>query len=100
MISFGNGVLMSLRVARRLASAGIAAQVLDMSWLAPSRGHPGCCPVDRQGPVVDDARGTVEVWVSIVRGFGRSRLQRPDSASGERGQLRAIGHRGRARTAE
>jgi 2-oxoisovalerate dehydrogenase E1 component len=35
IISFGNGVLMSLRVARRLASAGIAAQVLDLRWLAP-----------------------------------------------------------------
>jgi 2-oxoisovalerate dehydrogenase E1 component len=35
MISFGNGVPMSLRVARRLAAAGITAQVLDMRWLAP-----------------------------------------------------------------
>jgi 2-oxoisovalerate dehydrogenase E1 component len=35
MISFGNGVPMSLRVAHRLASAGIAAQVLDLRWLAP-----------------------------------------------------------------
>jgi 2-oxoisovalerate dehydrogenase E1 component len=35
MISFGNGVLMSLRVARRLAAAGISAQVLDLRWLAP-----------------------------------------------------------------
>ena len=35
MISFGNGVPMSLRVARRLASAGIAARVLDLRWLAP-----------------------------------------------------------------
>ncbi len=35
MISFGNGVPMSLRVARRLASAGTAAQVLDLRWLAP-----------------------------------------------------------------
>jgi 2-oxoisovalerate dehydrogenase E1 component len=35
MISFGNGVPMSLRVARRLAAAGIAAQVLDLRWLAP-----------------------------------------------------------------
>jgi 2-oxoisovalerate dehydrogenase E1 component len=35
MISFGNGVPMSLRVARRLASVGIAAQVLDLRWLAP-----------------------------------------------------------------
>ena len=35
MISFGNGVAMSLRVARRLAAAGIAAQVVDLRWLAP-----------------------------------------------------------------
>jgi 2-oxoisovalerate dehydrogenase E1 component len=35
MISFGNGVPMSLRVARRLAATGIAAQVLDLRWLAP-----------------------------------------------------------------
>jgi 2-oxoisovalerate dehydrogenase E1 component len=35
MISFGNGVPMSLRVARRLESSGIAAQVLDLRWLAP-----------------------------------------------------------------
>jgi 2-oxoisovalerate dehydrogenase E1 component len=35
MISFGNGVPMSLRVAHRLAAAGISAQVLDLRWLAP-----------------------------------------------------------------
>jgi 2-oxoisovalerate dehydrogenase E1 component len=35
MISFGNGVPMSLRVARRLATVGIAAQVLDLRWLSP-----------------------------------------------------------------
>jgi 2-oxoisovalerate dehydrogenase E1 component len=35
MISFGNGVPMSLRVARRLAAAGIVAEVLDLRWLSP-----------------------------------------------------------------
>jgi 2-oxoisovalerate dehydrogenase E1 component len=35
MITFGNGVPMSLRVARRLADRGIAAEVLDLRWLAP-----------------------------------------------------------------
>ena len=35
MITFGNGVPMSLRVASRLAAAGIAAEVLDLRWLAP-----------------------------------------------------------------
>jgi 2-oxoisovalerate dehydrogenase E1 component len=35
MISFGNGVPMSLRVARRLAAGGVTAEVLDLRWLAP-----------------------------------------------------------------
>ena len=35
MITFGNGVPMSLRVASRLAAAGIAAEVLDLRWPAP-----------------------------------------------------------------
>jgi 2-oxoisovalerate dehydrogenase E1 component len=35
LITFGNGVLMSLRVARRLADVGIEADVLDLRWLAP-----------------------------------------------------------------
>ncbi len=35
MITFGNAVPMSLRVARRLAGNGIRAQVQDLRWLAP-----------------------------------------------------------------
>jgi 2-oxoisovalerate dehydrogenase E1 component len=35
LVTFGNGVRMSLRVARRLAEAGIGARVLDLRWLAP-----------------------------------------------------------------
>ncbi|PZF80446.1 MFS transporter [Jiangella anatolica] len=35
IVTFGNGVPMSLRVARRLADRDIAAQVLDLRWLAP-----------------------------------------------------------------
>ncbi len=35
LVSFGNGVPMSLRVARRLAAAGVACRVLDLRWLAP-----------------------------------------------------------------
>jgi 2-oxoisovalerate dehydrogenase E1 component len=35
MITFGNGVLMSLRVAHRLSQDGIAVDVLDLRWLAP-----------------------------------------------------------------
>jgi 2-oxoisovalerate dehydrogenase E1 component len=35
IITFGNGVPMSLRVLRRLVDAGISARVLDLRWLAP-----------------------------------------------------------------
>jgi len=35
MVTFGNGLFMSLRVARRLSRQGIEARVLDLRWLAP-----------------------------------------------------------------
>jgi 2-oxoisovalerate dehydrogenase E1 component len=35
MVTFGNGLRMSLRVARRLAVRGIGARVVDLRWLAP-----------------------------------------------------------------
>jgi 2-oxoisovalerate dehydrogenase E1 component len=35
IISFGNGVRMSLRAARTLAADGISTRVLDLRWLAP-----------------------------------------------------------------
>jgi 2-oxoisovalerate dehydrogenase E1 component len=35
MISFGNGVRMSLRVSRTLAAQGITAEVMDLRWLNP-----------------------------------------------------------------
>jgi 2-oxoisovalerate dehydrogenase E1 component len=35
IVTFGNGVRMSLRVAARLAESGIRCRVLDLRWLAP-----------------------------------------------------------------
>jgi 2-oxoisovalerate dehydrogenase E1 component len=35
MVTFGNGLRMSLRVARRLAVRGIGVRVVDLRWLAP-----------------------------------------------------------------
>lgn len=35
ILTFGNGLLMSLRVARRLERMDIAARVVDLRWLAP-----------------------------------------------------------------
>ncbi|WP_174372039.1 thiamine pyrophosphate-dependent enzyme [Nocardia pneumoniae] len=54
LVSFANGVPMSLRVARRLARHGIHARVLDLRWLAP-------LPVD---DLVQHARATGRVLVA------------------------------------
>jgi 2-oxoisovalerate dehydrogenase E1 component len=35
IITFANGLYMSLRVARRLARSGVLARILDLRWLAP-----------------------------------------------------------------
>lgn len=35
LVTFGNGLRMSLRAARRLAAAGTSCRVLDLRWLAP-----------------------------------------------------------------
>lgn len=35
IITFANGLYMSMRVARRLARSGIVARILDLRWLAP-----------------------------------------------------------------
>jgi 2-oxoisovalerate dehydrogenase E1 component len=35
IVTFGNGVPMSLRVVRRLAEAGVESRVLDLRWIAP-----------------------------------------------------------------
>ncbi|MDT4944991.1 MAG: 2-oxoisovalerate dehydrogenase component [Pseudonocardiales bacterium] len=35
LVTFGNGVRMCLRVAKRLATEGISARVLDLRWIAP-----------------------------------------------------------------
>ena len=35
LVTFGNGLRMSLRVARRLSAEGVRARVLDLRWLSP-----------------------------------------------------------------
>ncbi len=53
VVTFGNGLRMSLRVAKRLARRGIGVRVVDLRWLAP-------LPVD---DVVREARATGRVLV-------------------------------------
>ncbi|WP_373862341.1 thiamine pyrophosphate-dependent enzyme [Nocardia acidivorans] len=54
IVSFANGVPMSLRVARRLAERGVHARVVDLRWLAP-------LPVD---DLLDNARATGRVLIA------------------------------------
>ncbi len=53
MVTFGNGLRMSLRVARRLVGQGIGVRVVDLRWLAP-------LPAD---DVLREARATGRVLV-------------------------------------
>jgi 2-oxoisovalerate dehydrogenase E1 component len=53
LVSFANGLRMSLRVARQLAERGIGARVLDLRWLAP-------LPLD---DVLREARATGRVLI-------------------------------------
>jgi 2-oxoisovalerate dehydrogenase E1 component len=53
IVTFGNGVPMSLRVAGRLAEAGLTARTLDLRWIAP-------LPID---DIVREATATGRVLV-------------------------------------
>jgi 2-oxoisovalerate dehydrogenase E1 component len=68
LITFGNGVPMSLRVARRLAGLGIGADVLDLRWLAPLPVADLLAAVRRTGRalVVDETRQTGGVGEGVV----------------------------------
>ncbi|MFP5283650.1 MAG: thiamine pyrophosphate-dependent enzyme, partial [Actinomycetes bacterium] len=60
LVTFGNGVPMSLRVGRRLASSGVTARVLDLRWLAPLPEADLLAEAARTGRVlvVDETRHT------------------------------------------
>jgi 2-oxoisovalerate dehydrogenase E1 component len=58
LVTFGNGVPMSLRVAARLAPEGIGARVFDLRWLAPLPSSELLAEAERTGRVlvVDETR--------------------------------------------
>ena len=68
IITFGNGVPMSLRVAARLAELGIAAEVLDLRWLAPLPVADLLAAARRTGRVLvaDETRRTGGVGEGVV----------------------------------
>jgi 2-oxoisovalerate dehydrogenase E1 component len=79
MISFGNGVPMSLRVARRLAASGVAAQVLDLRWLAPLPVEDIRAAAESIGRVlvVDETRHTGGVGEGVVTALVESGFTGP-----------------------
>jgi 2-oxoisovalerate dehydrogenase E1 component len=68
LVSFANGVPMSLRVARRLADRGIRTRVLDLRWLAPLPVDDLLRHADATGRVlvVDETRRTGGVSEAIL----------------------------------
>jgi 2-oxoisovalerate dehydrogenase E1 component len=83
LVTWANGLLMSLRVAERLAAEGIDCRVLDMRWLAP-------LPIDdivqHAGEVgnvlvVDETRHTGGVGEGVLAGLVEA---------GHRGELRRV----------
>jgi len=71
MISFGNGVPMSLRVADRLRHQGIVARVCDLRWLAPLPIEDVLVEAQLAGRVlvVDETRHDGGVGEGIVTGL-------------------------------
>ncbi|NHU43619.1 MULTISPECIES: thiamine pyrophosphate-dependent enzyme [Rhodococcus] len=68
IVTFGNGVRMSLRVARRLEKSHIAARVVDMRWLAPLPVHDILREANATGRVlvVDETRTSGGVSEGVV----------------------------------
>ena len=68
IITFGNGLRMSLRVARKLAADGIAARVLDLRWLAPLPSNDIRLAAARTGRVlvVDETRHSGGVGEGVL----------------------------------
>ena len=68
LVTFGNGVPMSLRVARRLAADGIGARVFDLRWLAPLPTAEILTEAERTGRVlvVDETRRSGGVSEGVI----------------------------------
>ncbi len=79
IVTYGNGVRMSLRVARRLAEEGLGVRVVDLRWLLPLSREAVLAEASRAKAllVVDEGRqtgGVGEEILAVVAEFGPSGL--------------------------
>jgi 2-oxoisovalerate dehydrogenase E1 component len=83
LVTFGNGVPMSLRTARRLAAQGIGARVFDLRWLAPLPAEELLEEAGRTGRVlvVDETRRSGGVSEGVIAAL---------TDGGYRGQLARV----------
>ena len=95
VVTFGNGVRMSLRVAQRLAAEGIGVRVVDLRWISP-------LPIEdiwREGNastrivVADETRHSGGVGEGVVTALVETRIPRSDRAGIEPRQLHPAGRR-------
>jgi len=77
VVTFGNGLRMSLRVGKRLAARGIGARVVDLRWLAPLPAEDVLREARATGRVliVDETRRTAGVAEGIVTALVDARYQ-------------------------
>ena len=68
LVTFGNGLPMSLRVARRLAARGVGVRVFDLRWLAPLPAEQLRAEAERTGRVlvVDETRQSGGVSEGVI----------------------------------
>jgi 2-oxoisovalerate dehydrogenase E1 component len=68
LVTFGNGLPMSLRVARRLAASGVGVRVFDLRWLAPLPAEQLCTEAELSGRVlvVDETRQSGGVSEGVI----------------------------------
>ncbi len=79
IVTWANGLHMSLRVAKRLADEGIACRVLDLRWLAPLPHEVVAREAEAVGRVliVDETRASGGVGEAIVAGLVERNFRGP-----------------------
>ena len=101
IVTFGNGLRMSLRAAARLRADGIGSRVLDLRWLAPLPAEDLLREASATGRVLvaDETRRTGGVSEGVLTALADAGFTGRDGPGHQRGQLRPARRRRRGRAA-